>query len=168
MINFGFFRQRNAPDHWSDDSFADHSDQWSEKSLSRVDSIDHWSEKGYARKERYRSEILIRILQKERNLNLLQPQNIISVNLAFKNKHMFYSKRTAVYTKSAILHLKSMNDSSPKIRPLNSSETEFPILKLSQISLTWFWVIFGKQSTYLNYEMPTVELREQGDQVWFL
>ena len=41
VINFGSFTQRNAPDHWSDDPFADHLDQWSDESLSRVDSIDH-------------------------------------------------------------------------------------------------------------------------------
>jgi len=70
VINFGSFAQRNAPDHWSDDPFSDHSDQWSDESLSRVDSIDHWSENGFARKERYRSEILIRILPKERTLKL--------------------------------------------------------------------------------------------------
>ena len=35
VINFGFFTQGNAPDHWSDDLFADHSDQWSDESLSR-------------------------------------------------------------------------------------------------------------------------------------
>ena len=77
VINFGSFTQRNAPDHWSDDPFADHSDQWSDESLSRVDSIDHWSEKGFARKERHRSEILIRILPKERTLgNVSKTQKI--------------------------------------------------------------------------------------------
>ena len=35
-----------------------------------MDLIDHWSENGFARKERYRSEILIRILPKERTLKL--------------------------------------------------------------------------------------------------
>ena len=43
-------------------------DQWSDESLSRVDLIDHWSENGFARKERHRPEILIRILPKERTL----------------------------------------------------------------------------------------------------
>ena len=35
-----------------------------------MDLIDHWSENGFARKERHRSEILIRILPKERTLKL--------------------------------------------------------------------------------------------------
>ena len=51
---------------WINDLSLDHADQWSSESLSRVDLIDHWSENGFARKERHRSEILIRILQKER------------------------------------------------------------------------------------------------------
>ena len=51
---------------WINDLSLDHADQWSGESLSRVDLIDHWSENGFARKERHRSEILIRILPKER------------------------------------------------------------------------------------------------------
>ena len=51
---------------WINDLSLDHADQWSDESLSRVDLIDHWSENGFARKERHRSEILIRILLKER------------------------------------------------------------------------------------------------------
>ena len=66
MINFGFFAQRSALDQWSNDPFSDHADQWSDESLSRVDLIDHWSENGFTRKERQRSELLIRILPKER------------------------------------------------------------------------------------------------------
>ena len=65
MINFASFAQRNA----LDDPSLDHADQWSDESLSRVDLIDHWSENGFARKERHRSEILIRILPKERTLS---------------------------------------------------------------------------------------------------
>ena len=68
MIDFGSFAQSNALDHWPNDPSLDHADQWSDESLSRVDLIDHWSENGFARKERHRSEILIRILQKERTL----------------------------------------------------------------------------------------------------
>ena len=70
MINFGSFAQRNALDQWSNDPSLDHEDQWSDESLSTVDLIDHWSENGFARKERHRSEILIRILSKERTLNV--------------------------------------------------------------------------------------------------
>ena len=73
MINFGSFAQRNALDQWSNDPSLDHADQWTDESLSRVDLIDHWSENGFARKERHRSEIQIRILPKEHTLrqNLL-------------------------------------------------------------------------------------------------
>ena len=70
MINFGSFAQRNALDQWSNDPSLEHGDQWTDESLSRVDLIDHWSENGFARKERHRSEILIRILSKERTLNV--------------------------------------------------------------------------------------------------
>ena len=70
MINFGSFAQRNALDQWSNDPTLDHADQWCDESLFRVDLIDHWSENGFARKERHRSEILIRILSKERTLSL--------------------------------------------------------------------------------------------------
>ena len=59
---------RNALDQWSNDPSLDRADQWSDESLSRVDLIDHWSENRFARKERHRSEILIRILLKERTL----------------------------------------------------------------------------------------------------
>ena len=69
MINFGSFAQRNALDQWSNDPSLEDTDQWSDESLSRVDFIDHWSENGFARKERHRSEILIRILPKERTLS---------------------------------------------------------------------------------------------------
>ena len=68
MINFGSFAQSNALDQWPNDLSLDHADQWSDEFLSRVDLIDHWSENGFARKERHRSEILIRILPKERTL----------------------------------------------------------------------------------------------------
>ena len=44
MINFISFAQRNALDHWSNDLSLDHTDQWYDESLSRVDLIDHWSE----------------------------------------------------------------------------------------------------------------------------
>ena len=71
MINFGSFAQRNALGWWSNDPSLDHADQWSDESLSRVDLIDHWSENEFARKERHRSEILIRILPKERILSEL-------------------------------------------------------------------------------------------------
>ena len=70
MINFGSFAQRNALDQWSNDPSLDHADQWTDESLSRVDLIDHWSENGFARKERHRSEILIRILPKEHSLKV--------------------------------------------------------------------------------------------------
>ena len=59
MINFVSFAQRNALDHWSNDPSLDHTDQWFDESLSRVDLIDHWSENGFAWKEHHRSEILI-------------------------------------------------------------------------------------------------------------
>ena len=65
MINFGSFAQRNALDQWFSDPSLGHADQWSDESLSRMDLIDHWSENGFARKERHRSEIQIRILPKE-------------------------------------------------------------------------------------------------------
>ena len=54
---------------WINDPSSDRADQWSNKSLSRVDLINHWSENGFARKEPHRSEILIRILSKERTLS---------------------------------------------------------------------------------------------------
>ena len=54
---------------WINDPSLDHADQWSDESFSRMDLIDHWSENGFARKERRRSEILIRILPKERTLS---------------------------------------------------------------------------------------------------
>ena len=59
MINFVSFAQRNALDHWSNDPSLDHTDQWFDESLSKVDLIDHWSENGFAWKEHHRSEILI-------------------------------------------------------------------------------------------------------------
>ena len=59
MIHFVSFAQRNALDHWSNDPSLDHTDQWFDESLSRVDLIDHWSENGFAWKEHHRSEILI-------------------------------------------------------------------------------------------------------------
>ena len=71
MINFGSFAQRNALDQWSNDPSLDYEDQWSDEFLSRVDLIDHWSENGFARKERHRSEIQIRLLPKERTLSTL-------------------------------------------------------------------------------------------------
>ena len=49
MINFKSFAQRNALDQWSNDPSSDCADQWSNKSLSRVDLINHWSENGFAR-----------------------------------------------------------------------------------------------------------------------
>ena len=70
MINFGSCDQRNALDQWSNDPSLDHADQWSDESLSRVDLIDHCSENGFSRKERHRSEILIRILPEERTLEV--------------------------------------------------------------------------------------------------
>ena len=78
MINFGSFAQRNVLDQWSNDPSLDHADKWSDESLSRVDLIDQWSENGFARKERHRSEILIRILPKERTLRYLS----IAIGLA--------------------------------------------------------------------------------------
>ena len=69
-MNFPVTAQRNALDQWSNDPSLDHADQWSDESLFRVDLIDHLSEKGFARKERHRSEILIRILPRERTLFL--------------------------------------------------------------------------------------------------
>ena len=69
MIDVGSFAQRTALDHWCNDPYLDPADQWTDESLSRVDLIDHWSENGFARKERHRSEILIRILPKERTLS---------------------------------------------------------------------------------------------------
>ena len=68
MIDVGSFAQRNALDQWSNDPYLDRADQWTDESLSRVDLIDHWSKNGFAQKERRRSEILIRILTKERTL----------------------------------------------------------------------------------------------------
>ena len=55
---------------WINDPSSDRADQWSDKSLSRVDLINHWSENGFARKERHRSEILIQITPKERTISL--------------------------------------------------------------------------------------------------
>ena len=69
MINFGSVAPWNLLDQRSNDPSSDRADQWSDKSLSRVDLINHWSENGFARKERHRSEILIRILPKERILS---------------------------------------------------------------------------------------------------
>ena len=58
--------QRVALDQWFNGPSLDHADQWSDESLSRVDLIGHWSENEFARKERHRSKILIRIFPKER------------------------------------------------------------------------------------------------------
>ena len=77
MINFGSFTQRNKLDQWFDDPSLDHTDQWSNESLSKLDLIDHWSENGFAQKERHRSEILIQILPKECTLNLYLVDNLI-------------------------------------------------------------------------------------------
>ena len=85
MINFGSFAQRNTLDQWSNDPSLDHTDQWSDISLSRVDLIDHWPENGFARKERHRSEILIRILPKERTLHS-EDKN------AWKDQRLFHRK----------------------------------------------------------------------------
>ena len=68
MIDVRSFAQRNALDQWYNDPYLDRADQWTDESLSRVDLIDHWSKNGFAQKERRRSEILIRILTKERTL----------------------------------------------------------------------------------------------------
>ena len=69
MINFGSVAPWNLLDQRSNDPSSDRADQWFDKSLSRVDLINHWSENGFARKERHRSEILIRIIPKERILS---------------------------------------------------------------------------------------------------
>ena len=71
MISFGSFAQRNTLDQWSNDMSLDRAHQWSDESLSEVDLIDHWSENGFAQKERRISEILIRILPKERTLRIV-------------------------------------------------------------------------------------------------
>ena len=70
MINFRSFAQRNGLDQWSNNPSSNRADQWSDKTLSRVDLINHWSENGFARKERHRSEILIQITPKERTISL--------------------------------------------------------------------------------------------------
>ena len=81
MINFISFAQRNALDHWSNDLSLDHTDQWFDESLSRVDLIDHWSENGFAWKEHHRSEILIWILPKECTLNCGTSPGCLAGNL---------------------------------------------------------------------------------------
>ena len=70
MINFRSFAQRNGLDQWSNNPSSNRADQWSDKTLSRVDLINHWSENGFARKEHHRSEILIQIIPKERTISL--------------------------------------------------------------------------------------------------
>ena len=69
MINFGSVAPWNLLDQRSNDPSSDRAHHWSDKPLSRVDLINHWSENGFARKECHRSEILIRILPKERILS---------------------------------------------------------------------------------------------------
>ena len=69
-INFRSFAQRNGLDQWSNNPSSNRADQWSDKTLSRVDLINHWSENGFARKEHHRSEILIQIIPKERTISL--------------------------------------------------------------------------------------------------
>ena len=70
MTNFGSFAQKNGLDQGSNDPSLGRTDQWSDKSFSRVDLIDQWSENGFNRKQRHRSEILIQILPKERTLSV--------------------------------------------------------------------------------------------------
>ena len=126
VINFGSFTQRNAPDQWSDDLFADHSDQWSDESLSKVDSIDHLSEKGFARKERHRSEILIRIPPKERTLSVMwscstsieiqytkQPHTAMSVGVILKVTN---SRKDALALLPRNRHLKGYVHFPPALR----------------------------------------------------
>ena len=85
MIIFGSFAQRNALDQWSNAPSLNHTDHWSDVSLSRVDLIDHWFKNGFARKERHRSEILIWILPKERTLHS-EDKN------AWKDQRLFHRK----------------------------------------------------------------------------
>ena len=95
MINFGSSAQRNALD------------QWSNESLSRVDLIDHWSENGFARKERHRSEILIRILPKERTLKV-EIYCFICWSCLDKVRRFFYHF-TLLHTSLTILPTTSSN-----------------------------------------------------------
>ena len=102
MINFGSFAQRNALDQWSNDPSLDHADQWSDESLSRVDLIDHWSENGFARKDNHRSEILIRILPKERThtFYILATNSKIIKKLIF-TLYIFFRKLWSVWVRAS-------------------------------------------------------------------
>ena len=48
IIRSLYTKDRAGPDRESNDPFSDRSDQWSDESMSRVDSIDHCSENGLA------------------------------------------------------------------------------------------------------------------------
>ena len=102
MINFGSFAQRNALDQWS--VFRSRRSMI-HKSLSRVDLINHWSENGFARKEPHRSEILIRILSKERTLSETWAVRGHALIINEQKKIRFENRMTNLFFQTAIYRL---------------------------------------------------------------
>ena len=102
MINFGSFAQRNALDQWS--VFRSRRSMI-HKSLSRVDLINHWSENGFARKEPHRSEILIRILSKERTLSETWAVRGHALIINEQKKIRFENRTTNLFFQTAIYRL---------------------------------------------------------------
>ena len=90
---------------WINDPSSDRADQWSNKSLSRVDLINHWSENGFARKEPHRSEILIRILSKERTLSETWAVRGHALIINEQKKIRFENRTTNLFFQAAIYRL---------------------------------------------------------------
>ena len=90
---------------WINDPSSDRADQWSDKSLSRVDLINHWSENGFARKEPHRSEILIRILSKERTLSETWAVRSHALIINEQKKIRFENRTTNLFFQTAIYRL---------------------------------------------------------------
>ena len=90
---------------WINDPSSDRADQWSNKSLSRVDLINHWSENGFARKEPHRSEILIRILSNERTLSETWAVRGHALIINEQKKIRFENRTTNLFFQTAIYRL---------------------------------------------------------------
>ena len=90
---------------WINDPSSDRADQWSNKSLSRVDLINHWSENGFARKEPHKSEILIRILSKERTLSETWAVRGHALIINEQKKIRFENRTTNLFFQTAIYRL---------------------------------------------------------------
>ena len=147
MIDVGSFAQRNALDQLSNNPYLDRADQWTDESLSRVDLIDHWSENGFARKERHRSEILIRILPKERTLRffllgLFMEKIKMSCSIPFPVS----SISIPVHSSSDVLKYHRLNQSElnfeKKILLLKCFASFELTIDSSHHTLGWYWIRF--------------------------